>query len=96
MAASPISTRLRLRVAPGSRTGRGAIVRHGGGWKVRVAAPPEHGKANEAVLSLVAERLDLPRSSVSLVSGRSGREKIVELAGVDAAEVERRLARAGR
>jgi uncharacterized protein len=96
MAASTISTRLRLRVAPASRTARGAIVRHGDGWKVRVAAPPEHGKANEAVLALVAERLDLPRSSVSLVSGRSGREKIVELAGVDAAEVERRLTRAGR
>jgi uncharacterized protein len=85
-----------LRVSPGSRGASGAIARHGEGWKVRVGAAPEHGKANDAVLALLADRLDLPRSSVSLVSGHFAREKIVELAGIDSAEVERRLATAGR
>jgi uncharacterized protein (TIGR00251 family) len=87
------STRLRLRVSPGSRRSE-LVGRHGDGWKVRVSAPPEGGRANEAVLDLLAERLDLPRRSLSIVSGQSGREKVVQLEGIDAAESERRLERA--
>jgi uncharacterized protein YggU (UPF0235/DUF167 family) len=76
-------------VSPG---GRGeSIGRHGTAWKVRVTARPEGGKANEAVLRLLAERLELPRASVALVSGHSGREKIVELTGIDEREANRRL-----
>jgi len=85
---------LRLRVAPGAA--RAAIVgRHGDAWKVRVAAAPEHGKANLAVLALLAEALSLPRSSVSLVSGGASRDKIVELTVLEPAEIDRRLASAG-
>ena len=65
--------------------------RHGEGWKVRVTAAPEDGKANEAVLRLLAERVGVPRVNLKLVSGPSSRDKIVELTGVDAAEAERRL-----
>jgi uncharacterized protein (TIGR00251 family) len=84
------STRLRLRVSPGARSN--AIVgRHGESWKVRVTAAPEGGKANDAVLRLLAERLELPGQSVTLVSGPASRNKIVELSGIDAAEAERRL-----
>ena len=87
------STRLRLRVSPGARSN--AIVgRHGEGWKVRVTAAPEGGKANDALLRLLAERLDLPSKSLSLVSGSSSKDKVVELHGIDTAEAERRLARA--
>jgi uncharacterized protein len=87
-------TRLLLRVAPGAA--RAAVVgRHGEGWKVRVAAAPERGRANEAVLELLAETLALPRASVSLVSGSSSRDKIVELAGLAPDEIDRRLASAG-
>jgi uncharacterized protein len=90
------STRLSLRLSPGARQQRhGTIDRHGDGWKVRVAAVPEAGKANEALLRLLAERLRLPRRSLTLVSGRTGRDKIVKLDGIDAADVERRLAKAG-
>jgi uncharacterized protein len=86
-------TRLRLRVSPGA--GRARIVgRHGDGWKVRVTAPPEHGRANEAVLRLLADTLALPRASVALVSGHGGRDKVVELTGVEPGQIERRLASA--
>ena len=86
------STRLRLRVSSGARSN--AIVgKHGEGWKVRVTAAPEGGKANDAVLRLLADRLDLPDKSLTLVSGPSSRDKIVELSGIDIAEAERRLAR---
>jgi uncharacterized protein YggU (UPF0235/DUF167 family) len=62
---------------------------------VRVGAPPERGKANEAVLALLAEVLAVPRSSVALVSGGGSRDKIVELAGIEPDEIDRRLAVAG-
>jgi uncharacterized protein len=62
---------------------------------VRVGAPPERGKANEAVLALLADVLAVPRSSVVLVSGGGSRDKIVELAGIGPDEIDRRLAVAG-
>jgi len=81
------STRLRLRVLPGAR--RTEIAgRHGDGWKVRVAAPPENGRANDAVRRLLAERLDLPRSAVTIVSGHTAREKVVELDGISQERAE--------
>jgi hypothetical protein len=58
---------------------------------VRVAAPPEGGRANDAVLDLLARELSLPRRSLSIVSGHTAREKVVQMAGIDAAETERRL-----
>jgi uncharacterized protein len=84
------STSVRLRVSPGARRSE-VVGRHGDGWKVRVTAPPEDGRANEAVLGLLAERLDLPRKALSLVSGHGGRDKVVRMAGISEAELERRL-----
>ena len=90
----PSTTRLRVRVSPGAR--RTEIAgRHGDGWKVRVAAAPEGGRANEAVLGLLAERLELPRRSLEIVSGHSAREKVVRMTGISDAELQRRLAKVG-
>jgi uncharacterized protein (TIGR00251 family) len=87
------SARVRLRVSPGARRSE-LVGRHGEAWKVRVAAAPEGGRANEAVLDLLAEELELPRRSLSIISGHTGREKVVLLEGIDRAESERRLERA--
>jgi uncharacterized protein len=84
------STRLRLRVSPGA--GRAGIVgRQGDAWKVRVTAPPEDGRANEAVLRLLSDVLSVPRRDLSIVSGHTARDKIVALDGVGPALIERRL-----
>jgi uncharacterized protein len=93
---APTTTRLQLRVAPGASGSPGIVGRHGAAWKVRVAAPPERGRANDAVLALLAETLAVPRSNLALVSGGGSRNKIVELTGIEPAELERRLAAAGR
>jgi uncharacterized protein (TIGR00251 family) len=87
--ASP-STRVRLRVSPGARRTE-LVGRHGEAWKVRVAATPEQGRANEAVLDLLSRELELPRRSLSIVSGHAARDKVVMLEGIDPAESERRL-----
>jgi uncharacterized protein (TIGR00251 family) len=85
-----VSTRVRLRVSPGANSAH-VVGRHGEAWKVRVAAPPEGGRANEAVVRLLAETLSLPRDAVTLVSGHGARDKIVQLAGLDPTQIERRL-----
>ena len=85
------STRVRVRVSPGARRG-GVAGRVGEVWKLRVTAPAEGGRANEAVVRLLAETMDVPRRQVALVSGHTVRDKVFELDGVEAAEVERRLA----
>jgi uncharacterized protein (TIGR00251 family) len=88
------TTRLKLRVSPGARR-PGIGGRHGDAWKVRVSEPPEDGRANEAVLRLLAKTLDVPRRSLEVVSGHASREKIVVLDGLDQAQTERLLAAAG-
>jgi len=82
-----------LRVAPGARK-PGIAGRHGAGWKVRVSEPPEGGRANDAVLRLLARVLAVPRARVRLVAGHGGRDKVVELSDVTLAQADRRLAAA--
>jgi uncharacterized protein len=85
-----MGARLRLRVSPGAA--RSAVVgRHGAGWKVRVAALPEDGKANAALVRLLADTLAVPAENVHIVSGHGSRDKTVALDGLDHEELERRL-----
>jgi uncharacterized protein (TIGR00251 family) len=76
--------RLSLKVVPGSS--RDEIV----GWlgdslKMKVKAPPEKGRANEAVVALLAERLRIDASSIAMVSGHGSPAKVVDVDGMDAA-----------
>jgi uncharacterized protein YggU (UPF0235/DUF167 family) len=58
---------------------------------VRVTAAPEHGKANDAVVRLLAEALNVPQGDIAIVSGHGARDKLVTLAGIGPDEIERRL-----
>ena len=63
-----------LRVQPGAR--RTAIAGlHGGRLKVAVATPPTEGRANAALLAFLAERLGIPKSALSILTGAGSREK---------------------
>jgi len=88
-----VSSRLQLRVSPGAAA-PGIVGRHGTAWKVRVAQAPEHGKANAAVVRLLADTLAIRPADVEIVSGRGSRDKTVALKGIDHAEIDRRLTRA--
>lgn len=80
--------RLRLKVAPKAR--RNAV----GGWldepdgskslKVAVTAAPEDGKANAAVVALLAREWGVAKSAISVVSGATDRRKIVDIRGQSA------------
>ena len=82
--------RIAITVSPGA-TKTELVGRHGDGWRARIAAPPERGRANEALIELLARELDVPRDSVRVVAGHATRHKIVEVDGLEPAEVERRL-----
>jgi uncharacterized protein (TIGR00251 family) len=84
------SARLRLRVTPGARRPR-IFGRHGDAWKVHVAAAPERGRANAAVLDVLAATLGVPRHQLEVVSGATTRDKVVAVDGLSDAEVEATL-----
>ena len=90
-------TSLRLRVVPGANR-PGIVGRHGEAWKVRVSAPPEGGRANDAVLDLLARTLDVARRDIQLTTGASSRDKVVVLEGMtdDVAETLLSAAAEGR
>jgi uncharacterized protein (TIGR00251 family) len=59
--------------------------------RLRLTAPPVDGAANEALIRFLAGSLKVPRSAVELVSGRTGRTKLVAVAGISVEEAARRL-----
>lgn len=77
---------LTLHIQPGAKRSEVAGI-HGEALKIRLAAPPVDGKANDALLRFIAERLELPRAAVVLKSGQSSRHKVVEVQGCDEARV---------
>ena len=82
--------RIAVRVQPRARQNEIAGEREGA-LVVRVTAPPVEGKANDAVCKLLAKRLGIARSRVSVVSGTGSRKKLVEVDGVDAEALRRAL-----
>jgi uncharacterized protein len=83
-------TRLRLRVKAGAN--KTAIVGvHDGALKLKVAAAPERGKANRAVVKLLADTLGLAASAVTIAAGKASQDKVAEIA-LDVAAVCARLA----
>jgi uncharacterized protein YggU (UPF0235/DUF167 family) len=75
---------------PGARRS-GIVGRHGDGWKIRVSAVPEGGRANDAVLELIARKLDISRRDVELTSGMASRDKVVTFHGVSLETAETML-----
>ncbi len=88
----PTATGVRLLIQVQPRASRTELAgRHGDALKVRLAAPPVDGAANEALVRYVAEVLDVPRASIELLSGHSGRRKLVQVTGVSVAQAESAL-----
>jgi uncharacterized protein YggU (UPF0235/DUF167 family) len=87
--------RLLVILTPGASSNT-IVGRHGDGWKVRVAAAPERGQANAALVALLSETLEVPPAAIRLAGGQTYRRKIVEVDGLDEEEAGRRLEAASR
>jgi uncharacterized protein (TIGR00251 family) len=82
--------RLTVKVHP--RAKRSAVTgRLGDAWKLDLAAPPVDGKANDECIRYFAALAGVPRSRVRIVTGATGRMKVVEVEGVPQEELEKRL-----
>jgi uncharacterized protein len=81
-----------LSVRVQARASRNEIVgRSGDALRVRLAAPPVEGQANNALCRLLSDALDVPASAVTICSGHASRDKSVRVDGLSPAEVIARL-----
>jgi len=82
---------LAIRVTARSSKNEIIEILNDGTVRIRLMAPPVEGKANEALVSFLAEVLDVPRSRIDIVAGETGRDKLVAILGLDAETVHTRI-----
>jgi len=70
--------KIQVKVKPSSKTEE--ISQEGDSFIVKVKEPPREGKANQAVIKLLAEHFSVPRSQIRILSGLRGRNKVIEIA----------------
>lgn len=81
--------RINVRVFP--RSGKNLIEWEEGGLKVRLTAPPVDGAANDALIALLAQCLGIHKRDVQIVHGTTGRHKIIEIPGMTAEAIEKKI-----
>ena len=70
--------KIQVKVKPNSKTEE--LSREGANFIVKVKEPPKEGKANQAVIKLLAEHFGVPQSQVRILSGFRSRNKVIEVA----------------
>jgi len=86
----PGGVELRVWVQPGAARSEIAGL-HGEALKIRIAAPAQEGRANQALVEFLADLLGLPKSRVSILRGEKTREKVLLLRGLKAEELAGKL-----
>jgi hypothetical protein len=89
-----VSARLEVLVRPRARRTGLEGFRADGKLVVAVAAPPEDGRANEAVAELLGASLGVKARDIAIVRGQRSRAKLIEVSGIEEAELRRRIERA--
>lgn len=89
---SPAAITLTVRIQP--RASKNEVVRlEDGSIKIRLTAPPVDGAANEALIKFLADRFSVAKSQIEIISGHTGREKIIRINGIGTEDVEQLLLR---
>jgi uncharacterized protein (TIGR00251 family) len=82
---------INIRVQPGAS--KNAVAgRVGDYFKLRLTAAPERGKANQAVVELLADVLGIPKSNIEVIRGQTARQKAIAVSGLTEGEITARLA----
>jgi uncharacterized protein len=85
-----LTVNLSVKVQPGA--GRNAVVgRINGIWKIKIAAPPDKGKANKELVDFLSGLLNIRKDQINILKGQTSHNKIITVAGLDEAEIARRL-----
>jgi hypothetical protein len=74
-------------------TEEGVVGFHGQALKVKVAAPPRGGKANQRLIEILAEGLNVAKSQVEIIRGRTSRKKVVRIGYISPSQVRNKLGR---
>ena len=78
-----------VRVLP--RSSKNTLEWEQDGLKARLTAPHVDGAANEALIALLAERLGVPRRTISIVRGATSRQKTLEIAGLSLEDIHQKI-----
>lgn len=71
-------TKLSVHIIPNASSSH-VVGKEGNAWKIRISAPPIEGRANEAIIELLSEILDIPKTSISLMRGGSSKIKLLDV-----------------
>jgi len=81
-----MSSRISIRLAPKSSRDK-VLGPHGDAIKIAITAPPVDGKANAHLIKFLSKRLKIAKSAISIVSGELCRDKVLQIDGLNEAEV---------
>ena len=81
---------LRIHVVPNAKVDK-VVGEHGGAIKIKLRASAVEGKANAALISFLAERLNVPARTIVLLRGHKSRDKLVRIDGLSERELRHRL-----
>ena len=86
---------IRVRVIPRAKADEISDVLQDGRVKIRLVAPPVDGKANKSLKIFLSSILKVPRSSIEIISGSKGRDKVVRVNGMDQKSINARIKKGG-
>ncbi len=81
--------KITIRVIPNAKKSE-VVGKEGGAWKIRLAAPPIEGRANEELVGFLSELLDTPKSAIDILRGHGSRLKTLDIPG-NIHDIEERL-----
>ncbi len=85
-----MQTRISIKAQPNA--GRNEVAGLANGvWKIKVAAPPDKGKANKELIEFLSDTLGVRKDSITILKGETSHNKIVAIEGLSAEEIARRL-----
>jgi len=82
--------RISVKVQPGASKNE-LLGLKGDVLRLKIAAPPEKGKANKELVDFLSQRLGIPKADIAIVSGHTSRQKVVSVIGLSREEILKRL-----
>ena len=83
-------TRISVKIQPGASRNE-VLGLQNDVLRIKIAAPPEKGKANKELVDFLSERLDIARAVIEIVSGYTSRQKVIAVKGLSKQEIIKRL-----
>jgi uncharacterized protein len=86
------NTRIAVKVTPNA--GRNEVLGLTSGvWRIKIAAPPDKGKANRELIEFLSDLLGLRKDNIEIIKGQTSHNKLVLISGLSPEDVSRRLSR---